>query len=82
MVRTVMLNPLQPTVAFHIDPGHLGSNGLKWTNTHLLNVKMPYSCVMLCYVMWNYYLQFPNDSSIASLQANQNRPKIKNYVNK
>ena len=25
-------------------------------------------------------LQFCNDNSIASLEANQNRPKIKNYV--
>ena len=37
------------------------------------------------YVMWNLFtvgsLQFPNDSTIASLEANQNRPKIKNYVN-
>ena len=33
---------------------------------------------MLCYVMWNLFtvgsLQFPNDSAIASLEANQNRP--------
>ena len=27
-------------------------------------------------------LQFFNDSTIASLEANQNRPKIKYYVNK
>ena len=37
--------------------------------------------VMLCYVMWNLFtvgsLQFCNDSAIASLEANQNRP---NYV--
>ena len=41
---------------------------------------------MLCYVMWNLFtvgsLQFPNDNTVASLKANQNRPKIKNYVNK
>ena len=41
--------------------------------------------VMLC-VMWNLFtvgsLQFPDDSTIASLEANQNRPKIKNHVNK
>ena len=41
---------------------------------------------MLCYVMWNSFtvgsLQFPNDSTIASLEANRNRPKMKNYVNK
>ena len=34
---------------------------------------------MLCYVMWNLFivgsLQFCNDSAIASLEANQNRPK-------
>ena len=39
---------------------------------------------LLC-VMWNLFtvgsLQFSYDSTIASLQANQNRPKIKNYVN-
>ena len=33
--------------------------------------------VMLCHVMWNLFtvgsLQFPNDSTIASLEANQNR---------
>ena len=44
------------------------------------------SIVMLCYVTWNLFtvgsLQFPNDSTIALLEANQNRPKIKNYVNK
>ena len=32
---------------------------------------------MLCYVMWNLFtvgsLQFPNDSTIASLEGNQNR---------
>ena len=37
------------------------------------------------YVMWNLFtvgsLQFPNDIIIASLEANQNRPKIQNYVN-
>ena len=46
---------------------------------------------MLCYVefiyvMWNLFtvgsLQFCNDSTIASLEANQNRPKIKYYINK
>ena len=34
---------------------------------------------LLCYVMWNLFtvgsLQFFNDSTIASLEANQNRPK-------
>ena len=34
---------------------------------------------MLCYVMWNLFtvgsLQFSNDSTIASLEANDNRPK-------
>ena len=33
---------------------------------------------MLCYIMWNLFtvcsLQYPNDSTIASLEANQNRP--------
>ena len=43
--------------------------------------------VMLCYVcVMNLFtagsLQFPNDSTIASLEANQNRPKIKNYANR
>ena len=41
---------------------------------------------MSCYIMWNSFivdnLQFCNDSAIASLEANQKRPKIKNYVNK
>ena len=45
---------------------------------------------MICYVMscvmWDLFtvgsLQFLNDSTIASLEANQNRPNIKNYVNK
>ena len=36
--------------------------------------------------MWNLFtvgsLQFCNDSTIASLEANQNRPKIKCYINK
>ena len=44
----------------------------------------------LCYVMWNLCyveftvgsIQFSNDSTIASLEANQNRPKIIYYVNK
>ena len=35
---------------------------------------------MLCYVMWNLFtvgcLQFCNDRTIASLEANQNRPKF------
>ena len=34
--------------------------------------------VMLCYVMWDLFtvgsLQFSNDSVIASMEANQNRP--------
>ena len=34
----------------------------------------------LCYVMWNSFtigsLQFSNDSTIASPEANQNRPKV------
>ena len=38
------------------------------------------------YVMWNLFtvgsLQVCNDSTIASLEANKNRPKIKYYVNK
>ena len=38
----------------------------------------------LCYV--NLFavgsLKFCNDSTMASLEANQNQPKIKNYVNK
>ena len=42
--------------------------------------------VFLCSVMWNLFtvgsLQFCNNSATASLEANQNRPKIKNYVNK
>ena len=40
--------------------------------------------VMLCYVEFITIgnLQFCNDSTIASLEANQNRPKIKYYVNK
>ena len=39
---------------------------------------------MLCYVdlFTVGSLQFFNDSTIASLEANQNRPKIKYYVNK
>ena len=41
---------------------------------------------MLLYVKWNLFtvgsLQFSNDSTIASLEPNQNRPKIKNYVNR
>ena len=41
---------------------------------------------MLCYTAWNLFtvgsLQFPNDSTIASLEANQDRPQIKKYVNK
>ena len=41
---------------------------------------------LCCYVMWNLFtvgtLQFCNDSTIASLEANQNRLKIKDYVNK
>ena len=41
--------------------------------------------VMLFYFMWNLFtvgrLQFCNDSTIASLEANQNPPRIK-YVNK
>ena len=36
--------------------------------------------VMLCYGMWNLFtvgsLQFRDDSAIASLEANQNRPII------
>ena len=40
----------------------------------------------LCYVMWNLFtvgsLQFCIDSVIASLEATQNRPKIKNQVYK
>ena len=42
--------------------------------------------VVLCYFMWNLFtacsLQFCNDSIIASQEANQNRLKIKIYVNK
>ena len=42
--------------------------------------------VMLCYVMWNLFtvssLQFCNDGAIASLEANQNRPKTTNDVKK
>ena len=43
--------------------------------------------VILCfYVMWNLFtvgsLQFCSDSTIASLEANQNRPKIQYYGNK
>ena len=38
------------------------------------------------YVMWNLFtvssLQFCSDSTIASLEANQNRPKIQYYGNK
>ena len=38
------------------------------------------------YVMWNLFtvgsIQFSNNSTIASLEANQNQPKIKYYVNK
>ena len=34
--------------------------------------------------MWNLFtvgsLQFPNDSTIASLEANQNRPKIEKTI--
>ena len=41
---------------------------------------------VLYYVVWNLFnvgsLQFPNDSTLTSLEANQNRPKIKDYVNK
>ena len=41
---------------------------------------------MLCYTMWNLFtsgsLQFCNDSAIPSLEANQKRPKMKDYVNK
>ena len=41
---------------------------------------------LLSYVMWNLFtvgsLQFCNDSAIASLEANQTRPKIKNFGNK
>ena len=44
------------------------------------------SNLLLRYVMWNLFtvgsLQLCNDSTIASLEANQNRPKMKNYVNK
>ena len=40
---------------------------------------------MLCYVMWNLFtvgtLQFCSGSTIASLEANQNRPKIQYYGN-
>ena len=40
--------------------------------------------VMLCYVEFIYrrYIQFPNYSTITSLEANQNQPKVKYYVNK
>ena len=46
--------------------------------------------MMLCYVMWNLFtvgsLQFPNDSTIASLEVNQNRrddiTKVENEVTK
>ena len=42
--------------------------------------------IPLCYVMWNLFtvgsLQFPYDNTTASMKANQNRPKIKNCVNK
>ena len=44
------------------------------------------SNLLLRYVMWNLFtvgsLQLCNDSTITSLEANQNRPKMKNYVNK
>ena len=40
--------------------------------------------VMLCYVTWNLFtvgsLQFCNDSTIASLEANQNRNRTAPFV--
>ena len=43
-------------------------------------------CYVLCYVMWNLFtignLQFCSDSTVASLKANQNRPKVQYYGNK
>ena len=57
--------------------------------TNLSNYNSILTQTLLCYVMFCYVefiyrrnLQFPNDYTIASLEANQNRPKIKNYVNK
>ena len=51
-----------------------------------LRVKLLVTVSMLCHVMRNLFivdsLQFPNDSTIASLKANQDRPKVKIYVNK
>ena len=42
--------------------------------------------VMLCYLIWNLFtvgsLQFRNDSAIASLEANQNRPNFRNIYTK
>ena len=39
---------------------------------------------MLCYVMWNLFtvgsLQFCNDSTIASLEANQNRVSLSEEI--
>ena len=47
----------------------------------------PHAAVQfVCYVMWNLFtvgsLQFCDDSTIASLEANQNQPKTKYYVHK
>ena len=57
----------------------------KGTVLPILSNQLNFDC-LLCYVMCNLFtvgrLQFPNDSTIASLEANKNRPKIKNYVNK
>ena len=43
-------------------------------------------CHVLSYVMWNLFtvgsLQFYSDTTVASLKANQNRPKIQYYGNK
>ena len=42
--------------------------------------------IVLCYVMWNLFtvgsLQFSNDSTIASLETNQNRPVRINCISK
>ena len=46
-----------------------------------LSITLKIHLVLLCYVMWNLFtvgsLQFPNDNTVASLEANQNQPKIK-----
>ena len=48
-------------------------------NRHLAQIQTCFQAcfVMLCYVMWNLFtvgsLQYPNDGTITSLEANQNR---------